>query len=99
MPTDDRPDERGAVLIRFGHEELVVRQRYEVASIVNDLLIAVWFVVGSVLFFFESTTVAGTWLFLLGSVQLLTRPVIRLRRRVHLRRLQPQAPAETARDF
>ncbi|WP_199428813.1 YrhK family protein [Qaidamihabitans albus] len=99
MPTGDPHDETGAVLLRFGHEELVVRQRYEVISIVNDLLIAVWFVVGSVLFFSESTATAGTWLFLLGSIQLLIRPAIRLRRRIHLRRLRPGAPAETARDF
>ncbi|PRX47734.1 YrhK-like protein [Prauserella shujinwangii] len=87
------------VQLKFGHEELVIRQRYEVASIVNDLLIAVWFVIGSVLFFSESTATAGTWLFLLGSVQLLIRPVIRLRRRVHLRRLASGTPTETARDF
>ena len=73
--------------VRIGREELVLRGRYEVVSIVNDLLIGVWFVVGSVLFFFESTTTAGTWLFLLGSVQLLVRPGIRLHRRVTLTRL------------
>lgn len=70
-----------------GRDEVVVRGRYEVLSIVNDILVALWFIVGSVLFFSEDTTVAGTWLFLLGSVQLLIRPVIRLSRRVHLRRL------------
>ncbi|PXY31701.1 YrhK family protein [Prauserella muralis] len=87
------------MLLHIGHEELVVRKRYEVLSIANDLLVAVWFAVGSVLFFFESTTVIGTWLFLLGSVQLLIRPAIRLHRRVYLRRFNPHGPAETARDF
>ena len=71
----------------IGHEELVIRQRWEVVSIINDILIAVWFIIGSILFFQESTTVAGTWLFLLGSLELLVRPMIRLARRVHLTRI------------
>jgi len=44
----------------------------------------VWFIIGSVLFFNESTTTAGTWLFLAGSVELLIRPIIRLSRNIHL---------------
>ena len=73
--------------MRIGHDELVIRGRYEVISIVNDIMIGLWFIVGSVLFFFESTTTAGTWLFLLGSVQLVVRPLIRLHRRVTLGRI------------
>ncbi|GAA2336136.1 hypothetical protein GCM10009854_10060 [Saccharopolyspora halophila] len=92
----DRPE---PVHLHIGREELVIRQRYEVLSIVNDLLIALWFVVGSVLFFWDSTVEAGTWLFLLGSVQLMIRPIIRLHRRVKLRRISAGTPAETARDF
>lgn len=72
--------------IRIGRDELVIRGRYETVSIANDFLIAVWFVVGSILFFWEQTTVAATWCFLAGSVQFLVRPSIRLARRVHLRR-------------
>ncbi|MQA13300.1 MAG: hypothetical protein GEV09_03760 [Pseudonocardiaceae bacterium] len=86
----------------LGHEELLIRQRYEVLSIVNDILIGVWFTVGSILFFFESTVTVGTWLFLLGSIELLIRPVIRLGRRVHVRRLPARragAPLESAQDF
>jgi hypothetical protein len=92
----DRPE---PVHLHIGREELVIRQRYEVLSIVNDLLIALWFVVGSVLFFWNSTVEAGTWLFLLGSVQLMIRPIIRLHRRVKLRRISAGTPTETARDF
>ncbi len=72
--------------IPFTHDEVMLRQRYEFASIINDLLIAIWFIVGSVLFFSPSTTDAGTWLFLIGSVQLAIRPAIRLVRGVHLQR-------------
>lgn len=73
--------------IRIGHDELVIRQRYEGVSIANDSLIALWFIIGSILFFSPDTTTAGTWLFLIGSVQLLVRPVIRLTRLVHLQRI------------
>ncbi|WP_216215195.1 YrhK family protein [Amycolatopsis aidingensis] len=87
------------LLLSFGHEELVIRQRYEVASIVNDILIAFWFVLGSVFFFYESLTTAGTWFFLIGSIELMIRPVLRLSRRVHLRRVRSGSPGETAQDF
>lgn len=75
--------------LRFdvGPDELVIDNRYEVLSIINDVLIALFFLVGSILFFFESTQLAGTWLFLLGSIEFLARPVIRLVRRVHLTRV------------
>lgn len=76
-------------MLRIGDDELLIRKRYEVLSILNDILIALWFVLGSVLFFWESTTTWGTWLFLAGSIELAVRPVIRLSRHVHLRRYQP----------
>jgi len=91
-------DGSGTLTVTFGHEELILRRRYEIASICNDLLIALWYVVGSVLFFWDSTTLIGTWLFLLGNIQLAIRPCIRLSRRVHLRRVGG-AGAETSRDF
>lgn len=55
----DRSTSRPLTL-HIGQEELVIRGRYEVLSIINDILIAVWFTIGSVLFFFTSTTVVGT---------------------------------------
>lgn len=73
--------------ISLGRDELVIRRRYEVVSIINDALIGLWFLVGSVLFFFDTTTAAGTWLFVLGSLELLIRPCIRLTRHLHLHRL------------
>ncbi|MGH3623949.1 MAG: YrhK family protein [Sciscionella sp.] len=88
------------LVLTIGHEELVIRKRYETFSIANDFLIAIWFVIGSVLFFSESTTVAGTWLFLIGSVELMIRPLIRLTRHVHLRRIRiSDKPTENALDF
>ncbi len=78
-----------ALTIRVGHEELTIRRRYEALSIANDVLIALWFVAGSVLFLWDATARAGTWMFLVGSIEFLARPLIRLARRVHLRRVRP----------
>ncbi|WP_285658515.1 YrhK family protein [Actinomycetospora sp. NBRC 106375] len=74
-------------MLAISPRERTIRERYELLSIVNDILIAVWFLVGSVLFFTPQTTWAGTWLFVLGSVELLVRPMIRLTRWLHLQRL------------
>ncbi|WP_129668280.1 YrhK family protein [Phytoactinopolyspora endophytica] len=94
----EHADEQG-LTIRVGREELIIRQRYEAASIVNDILIALWFIVGSVMFFSDDWTTAGTWCFLAGSVELLIRPLIRLGRQVHLRRIGGHQPREAGHDF
>jgi len=86
--------------LRLGRDEIVIRRRYETLSIVNDVLIALWFVIGSVLFFWDSTTTAATWMFLLGSLEFLGRPAIRLARRIHLRRLRgDDRGTESSYDF
>ncbi len=91
------------LLIRIGHDELLIRRRYETLSIINDILAGVMFVVGSVLFFSPSTAVAGTWLFVIGSVSMLLRPTIRLTRRFHLIRAcgdgDKAGAHETSMDF
>lgn len=84
-PTTRRTHTVGEDLdLELGNKELVLHNRYETLSIVNDVLIALWFIIGSILFFSESTTTIGTWFFLAGSVELLIRPVIRLSRNVHI---------------
>lgn len=93
-------DARGALVIHLGHEELVIRKRYETLSIVNDILIGLWFIVGSFLFFSESTSYAATWLFVIGSVEMLIRPLIRFARHVHLQKFHPgDSEAVAANDY
>ena len=67
------------VTLQIGSDELRIRGLYETVSIVNDVMVALWFVV--------------------GSVQLLIRPLIRLTRRVHLGRIAPGSSPSSARDF
>lgn len=91
------------LVLRVGHDELVIRRRYETASIVNDILIALWFIAGSIMFFSESWTTTGTWCFLIGSVELLIRPFIRLGRQLHVQRVRPPGQGavagESSQDF
>lgn len=90
-----------ALTIRLGRDEVVIRQRYEVVSIANDILIALWFLAGSVMFFFSEWQTAGTWCFVAGSGELLARPVIRLTRHVHLLRMHQgtYSAQESSQDF
>ncbi len=98
---DDGPDEGGggAVTLTLGDREIVLRQRYELISIVNEIGIAVFFTVGSVAFYFEELFNLGVTLFVIGSVMLGIRPAIRLSRRVQLRKVTRGMPSEVARDF
>ena len=87
MPQQNGQPRSQTLTFTLGDEELVIRQRYEIASILNDFFIAIWFLVGSILFLFASLEEPGVWLFILGSAQLLVRPTIRLARRIHLQRV------------
>ncbi|RRO13015.1 hypothetical protein EIL87_25500 [Saccharopolyspora rhizosphaerae] len=99
---DDHDDDSTMRVLRIGNDELLIRRRYETLSIINDIMIALWFTVGSAFFFWESTITAGTWLFLAGSIELIIRPAIRLTRQVHLRRFPSagqNAYKESDQDF
>ena len=89
------------LVFTLGHRELVIRRRYEALSIINDILVAVWFTIGSFMFFSDAWTYTGTWLFVVGSIELLIRPAIRLTRQIHLRRLPGghEIPHEAGHDF
>jgi hypothetical protein len=101
LATPSHPIPPGALVVTVGDRELVIRRRYETLSIVNDILIALWFIVGSVLFLSTETANVGTWLFIAGSVELLIRPAIRLTRNLHLQRLPGRrgTPPEATQDF
>jgi hypothetical protein len=87
MQKTQHPETRDWIFT-IGHRELVVHQRYEVLSILNDFLLGIWFTIGSVCFFYEGgVKTLGVWLFVVGSVQLLLRPAIRLHRYIYFKRL------------
>lgn len=73
--------------LTVGHEQLVIRRRYEVVSILNDFFIAIWFLLGSIFFLYPALEKVAIWLFIIGSVQFLIRPMIRLCAHIHIRRV------------
>ncbi|MFC0522899.1 YrhK family protein [Pontibacillus salicampi] len=77
--------------IKIGNHDLFFKKTYEILYTLNDVLIGIWFLVGSICFYFtEPIKTWGVSLFVLGSVQLLIRPTIRLIHRTHLKRLYKQ---------
>jgi hypothetical protein len=98
---DSGPDEGGGspITLQLGNEEIVLRQRFEIISIANEIGIALFFTIGSVAFYFHELFNLGVTLFVIGSIQLGIRPAIRLARRTQLRNLTKGMPGEVARDF
>ncbi|MBL7251985.1 YrhK family protein [Alloalcanivorax sp. C16-2] len=82
-----RPRVDDPLTLHLGREELIIRRRYETLSIVNDFLIAIWFLLGSVFFLYPSLEKPAAWLFIVGSFQFLIRPTLRLISHIHLQRL------------
>lgn len=75
---------RGYLELDLGREHIVVQRRYEAIGAINDLLIAVWFLIGSFLFLSNSLAERGTWLFIVGSAQLLIKPLLKLTSLIHV---------------
>lgn len=88
------PPPQNNLEVRIGDEVLVIRHRYEVATIFNDFLIALWFVIGSACFLIPNLSRIGAWIFLFASLQFMVRPVIGLIQHLHLKRLQPHNDLE-----
>lgn len=75
----------------IGKRHIVIQRRYEAMGAFNDLLIAVWFLVGSFFFLNDSLVESGTWLFIVGSAQLIIKPLIKLTSLVHVGRMSQQS--------
>ena len=71
----------------IGSEEVVIQRRYKFFGALNDLFIAIWFLSGSIMFFFDSLMTGGTWLFVVGSLQLLMRPAITVAELIHVKKI------------
>ncbi|MEQ3626942.1 MAG: YrhK family protein [Celeribacter sp.] len=76
-PTLFHPDNR-----RRSPDHARVYAIYEVAYTVVDFLAAACFIGGSVMFFFDSWMVPGTWAFLVGSFLFAAKPSLRLAREI-----------------
>ena len=94
------PSDSDDLTFTIGREEIDVSHRWETVSIVNDVLVGLWFLVGSFMFLSEELQTVGTWFFIVGSAELLIRPLIRLGRNLHVRRVRGGSrPRVGAEDF
>ena len=80
-------DENKFLDIQMGTYEVSFSKKYRFIALINDFMIGLEFLVGSALFLFESTLTAGTILFIIGSAQLLARPVIKIMHAFHFSRI------------
>lgn len=74
-------------VVDLGQEHIIIQRRYEALGAVNDFLIALWFLIGSFFFLTASLVESGTWLFVVGSAQLLIKPTLKLMSLVHVSRI------------
>ncbi len=68
--------------------ERKVNEIYEWLHIVNDFLIGIYFLVGSVFFLYPDLKVAGIWLFIIGSGQMLMGPLLRTLNKFYARTIR-----------
>lgn len=73
--------------VRKRRDESTINRLYDWLSIGNDFAIGFEFLIGSVEFLPNYNPTQGVYLFIIGSAQLLIRPVISLIRKIHLHKL------------
>lgn len=75
-----------SIRINIGPDQLIIEHRYEVLGIINEILIAMWFIIGSFFFFSDTLVFAGTCLFVTGSTQMLIKPLIKIAKLIHIKK-------------
>ncbi|MBA2174996.1 YrhK family protein [Halobacillus locisalis] len=70
----------------MGRHGLFFKKRYEVLYTLNDFLLGIWYLLGSICLYFEISKEWGILLFMLGSIQILIRPSIRIIHRFHVKK-------------
>ena len=74
--------------IQIGQNELIINERYEFFYNLNDVFIALCFLVGSVFFLWDSLETYAIWMFIVGSALFLIRPMIQFIKRIHLKKVR-----------
>ncbi|MBP3950275.1 YrhK family protein [Bacillus suaedae] len=73
------------------NETIVIKKRYEFFYHLNDVIIALLFLVGSIFFLSSETKEQGIWLFIIGSALFVIRPFIQFLKMFHLKRRNSQS--------
>lgn len=89
-----QPQAEQPLILVVGNDEITITKRYKVLSIINDFLVALWFLVGSIFFLYSSSEILGVYLFILGSAQLLIRSIIGLTSFIHIGHIQKKSGSD-----
>ncbi|ARD49574.1 YrhK family protein [Sporosarcina sp. P33] len=73
--------------VKLGKHVVFFNKNYRYIFIINELVLGIIFIVGSVFFFFETLKTAGIILFIVGSAQLFIRPVLKILHATTLRKI------------
>ena len=84
--------------MRRSHWHVRITRRYQFYYTLNDFVAGVLFVIGSALFFRESTQYTATWMFLVGSVLFTVRPFINMLRNIHLQSLPDDSDVQSEKN-
>ncbi|WP_019415835.1 YrhK family protein [Paenisporosarcina sp. TG20] len=79
-------DNKDFFYFHMGTFEVSFDKKYRIIALLNDLTLGLEFLIGSILFLSESTQTAGVILFIIGSVQLLSRPLLKILHAFHFSR-------------
>ncbi|MGR9048678.1 YrhK family protein [Halobacillus faecis] len=83
--SNQRSDKQKYIDLHVGKHDVFFKKTYDILYTVNDVLLGIWFLIGSIFFYFDMKT-WGVTLFVLGSTQMLIRPTIRLVHYFHMRK-------------
>ncbi|MCF2945535.1 YrhK family protein [Paenibacillus tarimensis] len=72
-------------MIQFSKCRLIIQDRRVLVPILNDTMVSIWYIAGSICFFYPVNKETGVLLFLLGSIQLFTRNLIRIMKSIQIK--------------
>lgn len=78
------------IYISIGKYQMVIRQRYKVLSLLNDVLLGVLYLIGSILFLTDANQVIAISFFVGGSILMILRAILNIMRDLHLKRFRPE---------
>lgn len=75
----------------------LINTRYDWLSLINNTMVAIWFLIGSILFLQTDSERIGVWFFIGGSAQMLLESVAGVARRIHLRQYEGELDRDRSR--
>ncbi|TRZ37806.1 hypothetical protein CEQ21_20465 [Niallia circulans] len=83
-------DEDNNLNIAFGSLAIILKDKYQLIYTINDILIGLLFLLGTIFNMLLGWKVLGAVLYICGSILLLIRPVIRTCRLLRVKRLNKE---------